>query len=188
MTKKRGSAAEATIPDTEIEKVQIERLLPVPLTEEEKGDLGLELARTQEQLERQMLEAEADKESLKYALEEVEARIRSAAALLRDRKGSMETRAKLASRLALAYQERETLEARVARSSALHKAARAEAVAAIRNLTVRLTNGYELRDVDCDLVRDFTQHSISIVRLDTGEVVEMRPMEPAEAQRSLPMS
>lgn len=188
MTKKRGSAAEATIPETEVERQPITRLLPVPLTEEEKGDLGLELARTQEQLERQMLEAEADKQSLKYALEEVEARIRAIAAVLRDRKGSTETRAKLASRLALAYQERETLDARVARSAALHKAARAEAVATIRNLTVRLTNGYELRDVACDLVRDFTQHSISIVRLDTGEIVDVRPMEPAEAQHSLPLN
>lgn len=55
-------------------------------------------------------------------------------------------------------------------------------------LSVLLNNGYELRDVECEVISDFKSGQISVVRLDTGEEVEVRPMTEEERQRDLPIS
>lgn len=54
-------------------------------------------------------------------------------------------------------------------------------------IMVLLNNGYEYRDVECEIIEDFKALTIQVTRLDTGEVVEDRPMNEAERQQNLPM-
>ena len=48
-----------------------------------------------------------------------------------------------------------------------------------------LANGYEYRPVECAETRDFTAARIRVTRMDTGEILEDRPMTAAERQREL---
>lgn len=50
-----------------------------------------------------------------------------------------------------------------------------------------LNNGYEYRDVECEVVSYFTDGVVRVVRLDTGDTVEERAMTELERQRELPM-
>ncbi|NMW21414.1 MAG: hypothetical protein HKK67_07240 [Chlorobiaceae bacterium] len=52
-------------------------------------------------------------------------------------------------------------------------------------LSLALRNGYEYRTLECRMVKNYTQRTVDIVRLDTGELVQTRPMEMGEAQESL---
>lgn len=45
--------------------------------------------------------------------------------------------------------------------------------------------GEEDRDVECELKKDFERGVVTVVRLDTGEVVETRPMTPDERQEEM---
>jgi hypothetical protein len=45
--------------------------------------------------------------------------------------------------------------------------------------------GHEEREIDCDWVKDFARKTADLVRSDTGEVVETRPLSAAEMQESL---
>lgn len=57
---------------------------------------------------------------------------------------------------------------------------------------VRLANlvraGYEHREVKCEQVYDYEEGRVKIMRLDTAEIVEDRPLRQDEQQMSLPMS
>lgn len=57
----------------------------------------------------------------------------------------------------------------------------------VDRLGTLLANGYEYRPVECVESRDFESATIRITRTDTGEIVEDRPMTPAERQRELPL-
>jgi hypothetical protein len=52
-------------------------------------------------------------------------------------------------------------------------------------LSRKVRNGFEVRSVDCEIVRDYESKQIVIVRTDTGEPVESRKMTPAELQKPL---
>ena len=52
-------------------------------------------------------------------------------------------------------------------------------------LSVLLNNGYEYRDVECELTLDYTTARALCVRTDTGEVVEERAMTHDELQREM---
>lgn len=45
--------------------------------------------------------------------------------------------------------------------------------------------GHRQRQVECHLVKDFTTNTITLIRLDTGEIVRTRTMTTAERQRGL---
>jgi hypothetical protein len=45
--------------------------------------------------------------------------------------------------------------------------------------------GFEMREVDCHLIRDYRENTVRLIRLDTWEVVDVRPMTAAERQRGL---
>lgn len=45
--------------------------------------------------------------------------------------------------------------------------------------------GHQQRQVECHLMKDFNENTITLVRLDTGEVVRTRTMTTAERQRGL---
>jgi len=47
-------------------------------------------------------------------------------------------------------------------------------------------DGYEYRNVECEVVRDYKREEVHYVRTDTGETIESRKMEPAERQMQLP--
>ena len=52
-------------------------------------------------------------------------------------------------------------------------------------LAEKIRSGYEMRDVECEIERDFKNARITITRLDTGEIVESRAMTPEERQKKL---
>lgn len=58
---------------------------------------------------------------------------------------------------------------------------------AIRSLSSKIATGYEYRAVKCQKVVDGTENRVSIVRDDTGEVIEERPLNDDELQRGLPI-
>lgn len=49
----------------------------------------------------------------------------------------------------------------------------------------KLRQGWELRMIECSMVKDFDTNSVKITRNDTGEVVEERAMTIQERQREL---
>jgi hypothetical protein len=54
------------------------------------------------------------------------------------------------------------------------------------NISARLINdGYDFREVDCEVVRDYGQKVVYYVRTDTGETVETREMTRSELQLRL---
>jgi hypothetical protein len=53
------------------------------------------------------------------------------------------------------------------------------------SISKEVRQGWTLRDVDCREVRDEARKRVDTVRLDTGEVVESRPMREHEMQRPL---
>jgi hypothetical protein len=57
--------------------------------------------------------------------------------------------------------------------------------AAINSAATKTNNGYEMRNVECELERDFKLKRIIIRRTDTHEVVKERDMRPDELQMSI---
>jgi len=54
------------------------------------------------------------------------------------------------------------------------------------NISARLINdGYDFREVDCEVVRDYGEKIIYWIRTDTGETVESREMTRSELQLRL---
>jgi hypothetical protein len=56
---------------------------------------------------------------------------------------------------------------------------------AARVAAQKLRDGYEYRNIECEVVRDYEREEIHYVRTDTGETIESRKMEPAERQMQL---
>lgn len=57
----------------------------------------------------------------------------------------------------------------------------------IKRLSRIISSGIEYREVECEKQFDWAKGIVQIVRLDTGEVVDERPMKPEEEQRTLDM-
>lgn len=53
------------------------------------------------------------------------------------------------------------------------------------NLSRKVRNGFERREVVCQIVRDFDEKTVVIVRTDTGEPIESRKMTADELQGKL---
>jgi hypothetical protein len=65
---------------------------------------------------------------------------------------------------------------------------KAELSALEGNMTMmseKIRSGYEHRNIDCRKEFDYRLGTVTITRLDTGEVVEERPMDAEETQRKL---
>jgi hypothetical protein len=54
-----------------------------------------------------------------------------------------------------------------------------------KRLTEIISSGKEERDVECEMTKDYKGGTVTVVRLDTGEVVETRPMTADERQESM---
>jgi len=63
-----------------------------------------------------------------------------------------------------------------------------EATARQSLLASVVASGYEYRPVDCEIRKDFDAKRLETTRLDSGEVIESRPLLENELQRSLPLS
>jgi len=55
----------------------------------------------------------------------------------------------------------------------------------ISKLSMVLQNGYEYRDVECEVDRDYEVKKIFTTRLDTGEIIKSRDMTQEELQVQL---
>ena len=53
------------------------------------------------------------------------------------------------------------------------------------SMAEKIRSGYEHRDIECKREFNYRLGSVTITRLDTGEVVEERPMDAEERQRKL---
>lgn len=57
--------------------------------------------------------------------------------------------------------------------------------ATIRETAIVVNQGYEFREVECELRFDREARTAQTIRLDTGEIVRQRPMSESELQREL---
>lgn len=58
----------------------------------------------------------------------------------------------------------------------------------ISDLAMKISQRYEYRTVDCEIVKDFEGNRVDVVRLDNGEVIETRAMTAEERQTVLDLS
>jgi len=60
--------------------------------------------------------------------------------------------------------------------------------AEMNRLAALINNGYEYRDVECEVISNYRDGQITVLRVDTGEEVEARAMNEAERQMGLPLA
>lgn len=89
--------------------------------------------------------------------------------------------------LAMSFNRRSQLELKLKEVTTQIKGEIAKADADISRLATDVERGYTYRDVDCTLIYDFTSNLYSMVRNDTKEVVESRPLSDDEKQLELPV-
>ncbi len=83
---------------------------------------------------------------------------------------------------ARAVADRTRIEAEFDSVKADYKSKIGEQTAIIGKLSPRIHSGIETRDVECEEVRNWTKGTATVTRMDTGEVVESRPMREDEKQ------
>jgi len=54
-------------------------------------------------------------------------------------------------------------------------------------LAGKLNNGFEMRQIECEVVRDYPNHLIQYIRTDTGECVRTKKMSQEDLEMGLPM-
>jgi uncharacterized FlaG/YvyC family protein len=92
----------------------------------------------------------------------------------------------LSAKIAKAISDRASAEAKLKEVSASIKAQIAQLDAEISEKALQINNGYEYRNVECRMDKDYRLGSVAITRLDTGEVIRERPMTAEERQMELP--
>jgi hypothetical protein len=63
-----------------------------------------------------------------------------------------------------------------------------EQQAIVEKLSPRIHSGIETRDVECQEVKNWTKLTVTVTRLDTGDVIESRPMREDEKQVELTLA
>jgi len=81
---------------------------------------------------------------------------------------------------ARAVSDRTRIEAEFESVKSDYKAKINEQSAIIGKLSPRIHSGIETRDVECEDVKNWTKGTVVVTRLDTGEIVESRPMREDE--------
>jgi uncharacterized FlaG/YvyC family protein len=92
----------------------------------------------------------------------------------------------LSAKIAKAISDRASAEAKLKEVSASIKAQIAQLDAEISEKALQINNGYEYRNVECRMDKDYRLGSVTITRVDTGEVIRERPMTAEERQMELP--
>ena len=54
-------------------------------------------------------------------------------------------------------------------------------------LAGKMNNGYEMRHIECEVIRDFAKHEIRYLRIDTGECVRTKKMSQEDLEGDLPL-
>jgi hypothetical protein len=90
--------------------------------------------------------------------------------------------------IADAFEERERLCAAMRSVSAHRRDEIGTVERKIRRLSEERRSGFELRDVEVEERRDYRRGTVTIVRLDTGDVVEKRDLTDEERRVELPFS
>lgn len=89
--------------------------------------------------------------------------------------------------LAEKFSRHDEAEARLKSVSTQIKSEIATIDAQMSSIAEKMRSGYEYRDVECWIECLYDSGVIQIVRKDTGEVVEERPMTAEERQQKLPL-
>jgi len=98
---------------------------------------------------------------------------------------SEEERKVIADQLAQAVADHQAAEDQLRAVRDQFKSRISEAEAKISGCAQKLNSGFEMRDTECRMVKDYRAKEVSYIRLDTGEIAEIRTMTAAEAQMEL---
>src|SRR3972149_2012704 len=93
---------------------------------------------------------------------------------------TLEEKRGLADKLALAVMNRDEEEAALKSAQTQIKSKIALHEAGLVSFAEKLRSGFEMRNIECRLDKDFEHGIITITRLDTGEIVSDRPMSSEE--------
>ena len=96
-----------------------------------------------------------------------------------------EERAELGERVARLVEERENLDAEKKLAAKKYGQEIAEIDGEIGSVARLIRKKYEIRSVECDVINDYKAKTVVVMRIDTGEPVESRPMTPDELQGRL---
>lgn len=72
-------------------------------------------------------------------------------------------------------------------SASSYKAQEERVDGEVKDMARALASGYEMRDVECRILMDYTEATVSYERCDTNEIVETRRMTVHERQMRLPL-
>jgi hypothetical protein len=99
---------------------------------------------------------------------------------------SAEELAKISSEMAQQVEEKKHLDDDLKAIKDDFKAKISKAEAAINSCALKVNNGYEMRNIECIVDKDYEKKVVRYIRLDTGEVVRTRLMEQADFELNLP--
>ncbi len=91
----------------------------------------------------------------------------------------------LSSTIAKTISDKGILEGRLKEVTTSLKADMAKCDAQISEIAQQINNGYIYRNVDCRMEKNYRLGSVTITRLDTGEIIRERPMTSEERQMKL---
>ena len=94
-------------------------------------------------------------------------------------------RATAANQLAEAIQNLEALDIQHKTDTKNFNSLKQQFAGSVHRLSREVANGEAVRSVDCELRLNYTTLAASLVRTDTGEIVETRPMTEDEKQEDL---
>lgn len=98
---------------------------------------------------------------------------------------TQDERNELTSQMVMAIQDASQAEADLKAVTTQYKKDIAAKAALIKSCSQKLANGYEMRAVDCQIVHDYQNHTVTVFRMDTEEMVRTRIMTADELQRLL---
>lgn len=87
--------------------------------------------------------------------------------------------------MARALSERDRIQSELDGIKSEYKAKISEQTALIEKFSVRVHSGIESRDVECEETKNWTKINVEVKRLDTGSVIESRPMREDEKQMEM---
>ncbi len=100
---------------------------------------------------------------------------------------SLEEKRELADKLALAVMNKDEAEASLKSAQTQIKSKIALHEAELVSFAEKLRSGFEMRNIECEVIKDFEHGIIMITRKDTGEIVTERKMTIEERQKKLPL-
>lgn len=100
---------------------------------------------------------------------------------------SDKTKIEYGKELAIGFERVDNLEEQRKATNANFKSQIEGIVVAMRPIRSALKTGVEYEDVECDEQIDLDNNEVAIIRCDTNEVIDTRPITDADRQEGLPM-